>query len=927
MSLLADRDFLLHALRLNYVRSVLPNHAPAGNAPGTGPYNLISFDADSSTVTSPYVVAAGLADTGRWPELNSGRSSPPLAPMYGRSDSSLNPADHRRRSAGQASSTTTAGDGPAGPGLDYTQTIGKGPASIGMRVTGRRSWKGKRRPSEKVLKDGTQDHDGFHEVLGESFGRSPLERSIHRKRLSDQSVAAGVAPPPIVLHSPSQSSPLESPRNYLNNDISLSLHRQENLDPVNTVTSDAAQPSSALVSSPPLMAASPLESALKTDAEGPRLMLDISASPASPDGDSSSSSLVPASPISNSTSAQDTAANSLSQGILISDASLGTSLSQSGKAGSNQMTASPEQGDLSLPAQTQLDADQPAARPVPMFAGPAGFRPRERRRVNVSGRLLVPIVEPSNGDKTTPAVTASAVQSGAVRLRTVSEDERIRKSEGRPSSRDEAQHSDSTEQTTRSASRRRRRTHRRPSSEHLMFRKRTTPAHPQVSALTVMLQAQTNGESSSNPFARLYAAMASTGPDALKLKVYFPQSNSPSKPLLLSVKRDLIVEEVIGAGLYTFWEEGRQPLIEVEEQGDDGDETAKWNLRIVEDDGEVDEDFPALDRLRSISAFSFGEFAIVPALGAQIKDNLAKQASIQRRPSRILGPKRAISQNAVQPTNPDGPEGLMPADVIASTSLLPPNIPEGVSSGTASVITLKVKFSPTHGVDGGTSTLQVPSDMYLNDVLGYICRKRGLENVKDWALIVKHNRNNVIVPLDRHVDSLGGKHEVVVMPRTSLAGARSLKPTVLQNTNPSASIFAPRHDAGPPKYQTAADMASSASYQKWNVQRKLPVPLGRHPRCIVIDGDYIHFLTMDSKGMAETGRTSSFHISNVKDCRLSRRSTSAFKITVRKNHGEKRYDFEAEDGNEAIDIVHQTKALMATWQAEEAARLAQRNLL
>ncbi|KAM0786837.1 hypothetical protein ACM66B_002265 [Microbotryomycetes sp. NB124-2] len=921
MSLLADRDFLLHSLRLNYVRSVLPNHAPAGNPPGTGPYNLITFDQDSSTVTSPYVVAAGLADTGRWPELNSGRSSPPLAPMYGRSDSSLNSSDRRRGMRGTATSST--GDTSAGTGLDYTQTIGKAPASAGIRVTGRRSWKGKRRMSDKLLRDGSHDQDGFQEVLGESLGRSPLERSMHRKRLSDQSMAASALPPPIVLHSPGQS-PRDSPLTAAVSTVAASPSDRQRPAQDSSVL-DVAQ-GVTFASPSPMLVASPLESALKNETGNLHSIHDeFGASPISPDADSASSSPMPASPVSVSTSAKDTVANSLTQGdMLASDISPSASSPQSAQASSATLAANPTKVDLASPAAMTGEAIA-----NPAFAAPLGFRPRERRRVNVSGRLLVPIVEPSSEHQPAPTVTASAVQSGAIRLRTVSEDERLRKSDSRRPSRDDAQHSDSTDQTSRSASRHRPRTHRRPSSE-LLFQKRSNAAVPQKSALTALLQSQTDSDASSNPFARLYAALTARGPDALKLKVYFPHSEAPSKPLLLSVKRDLIVEEVIGAGLFTYWEDGRKPAIEVDEQGEDGDETTKWNLRIVEDDGEVDEDFPALDRLRSISAFSFGEFAIVPAVGAQIKDNQVKQATIQRRPSRVLGPKRtassSVAQNAGQ-ENTAPTDALAPVDGIVSTSLLPPNIPEGVSSGTAAVVTLKVKFSPTAGANGGTSTLQVPRDMYLNDVLGYICRKRGLENVKDWALIVKHNRNSILVPLDRHVDSLGGKNELVVVPRTSVAGARSLKPTVLQNTNPSASIFGPRQDAIMPKYQTAAEMASSSSYQKWNVQRKLPVPLGRHPRCIVIDGDYIHFLTMDSKGMAETGRTSSFHVSNVKECRLSRRSTSAFKITMRKNHGDKRYDFEAEDGKQAADIVHHIKALMATWQAEEAARLAQSNLL
>lgn len=64
----------------------------------------------------------------------------------------------------------------------------------------------------------------------------------------------------------------------------------------------------------------------------------------------------------------------------------------------------------------------------------------------------------------------------------------------------------------------------------------------------------------------------------------------------IGVKRDVTVEEVIGIGLWACWEEedlrARVPFPVEEQEAREGRETVKWNLRIVEDDGEVDEDFP-----------------------------------------------------------------------------------------------------------------------------------------------------------------------------------------------------------------------------------------------------------------------------------------------------------------------------------------------
>lgn len=92
-----------------------------------------------------------------------------------------------------------------------------------------------------------------------------------------------------------------------------------------------------------------------------------------------------------------------------------------------------------------------------------------------------------------------------------------------------------------------------------------------------------------NPFASLYASVAapSTVP-SLKLQIYFPHSNEPTEPILLTVRKDATVEEVTGHGLWKYWEEGLEPQLEDEAE----QSTVGWGLRIVEDDGEVDEDFP-----------------------------------------------------------------------------------------------------------------------------------------------------------------------------------------------------------------------------------------------------------------------------------------------------------------------------------------------
>lgn len=96
----------------------------------------------------------------------------------------------------------------------------------------------------------------------------------------------------------------------------------------------------------------------------------------------------------------------------------------------------------------------------------------------------------------------------------------------------------------------------------------------------------------SNPFASLYASAAAlSSVPSISLELYFPHSDTPTIPLIAKMRKDATVEEVTGYGLYKFWEDKRQPLLSQEESNQRWT-TVGWGLRIVEDDGEVDEDFP-----------------------------------------------------------------------------------------------------------------------------------------------------------------------------------------------------------------------------------------------------------------------------------------------------------------------------------------------
>jgi hypothetical protein len=148
-------------------------------------------------------------------------------------------------------------------------------------------------------------------------------------------------------------------------------------------------------------------------------------------------------------------------------------------------------------------------------------------------------------------------------------------------------------------------------SEPAIFEKRQTPVSatvsgglPKISGLAMLLRPTGDADEGDmgNPFARYVSVPPPQGSSlpSLELQIYFPFSRDPFKPLRVVVRKDVAVEELIGWSLHQYLEEDRAPGLE--ENHDKGPNrsmdpevwysTTGWALRMVEDDGEVDEDFP-----------------------------------------------------------------------------------------------------------------------------------------------------------------------------------------------------------------------------------------------------------------------------------------------------------------------------------------------
>jgi hypothetical protein len=113
------------------------------------------------------------------------------------------------------------------------------------------------------------------------------------------------------------------------------------------------------------------------------------------------------------------------------------------------------------------------------------------------------------------------------------------------------------------------------------------------SALSIMMAVS----NTTNPFLDLYSAISgrSISPSAsMTVTMFFLFAHEPmGKPMALSVRRDVTVEEVLGFALWSYWKAGWLPRLDEDPNALEGKLTAvRWVMKIAKDDGKVDEDFP-----------------------------------------------------------------------------------------------------------------------------------------------------------------------------------------------------------------------------------------------------------------------------------------------------------------------------------------------
>ena len=440
------------------------------------------------------------------------------------------------------------------------------------------------------------------------------------------------------------------------------------------------------------------------------------------------------------------------------------------------------------------------------------------------------------------------------------------------------------------------------------------PARPisTIQPTSLLGQALRAGKAKPKNPVEAFARLSGKGAlDPLNIRIYAPFSESPNKPfempLLKSVQASdsgeipqVTVADAIGLSLWRYREEGLKPPIDESKLG-----VNRWVLRMVED-GEVEYDFPPLNRTQPIAAFTsnnnrgprgrsrekpYDEFALVEATQAQIKENekLTPKFDKLLEATKVDTPEED-SQRHSQVERKETP--------LATTALRkPPPVPADKPAYAASHSTprmgppkmLKIHFTSLEAFSQ-INTIEVTTDTYLAEVLDIVCKRWKLD--KSYH-ILKVSGTNTIAPVDRTVESLGARTDLdLVRRRFANDGALGITGSPGSSSPNAPLILAAEPPAKGqrkgkmmhPLAQNSDMLSNTAKYKKYNVIRKQPMSFTpSHQRVLLMDEDYMHILPGETgKGLFDSSvKTSRVPFSMIVGCKVSRRHPKTFRVSQR----------------------------------------------
>ncbi|RDA84269.1 hypothetical protein CP532_1979 [Ophiocordyceps camponoti-leonardi (nom. inval.)] len=459
---------------------------------------------------------------------------------------------------------------------------------------------------------------------------------------------------------------------------------------------------------------------------------------------------------------------------------------------------------------------------------------------------------------------------------------------------------------------------------------------------------------------------------SFNIRIYAPFSGTPDKPFEVPIRprvhdgqgaeRAVTVADLIGLSLYRYNEERREPAVPAEKRNINW-----WTLRMVEEGGEVDDDFPAFERTKQLAAFTTAnnagprgggrlrsnstvtdDFALVPATAEEFEENKTltpqedaggegEEASSAEQPPPPPPPPQQQQQQSqqvpqllqqqvqaqqqqlqqqqqslLQHQQAPRPNPIVTTTYRPNTSLADaPQAPATAPSTTRGQQKfLRIHIMSADMAAGQLVTVDVTTATYLAEVLDLVCRKRQLDKANH---VLKLPGSGAVVMIDRPVSSIGHVSDLELYRRRfatdgplSMTGSPS---SSSPKTMPLADGQLQRKKGPMPGPHPLAQEASSN--KRYTVWRKQPMRLvGMSERILAIDGEYIHIVPASGGRAVHDGgggKTTTVHFSNVIGCKVPRKHPTNVKLVIYKATESKRYDFEARSADEAAEIVAELK--------------------
>ncbi|KAF2144218.1 uncharacterized protein K452DRAFT_325445 [Aplosporella prunicola CBS 121167] len=235
------------------------------------------------------------------------------------------------------------------------------------------------------------------------------------------------------------------------------------------------------------------------------------------------------------------------------------------------------------------------------------------------------------------------------------------------------------------------------------------------------------------------------------------------------------------------------------------------------------------------------------------------------------------------------------------------------------------------------SRLEFTTDTYLAEVFDRVCRDLHVDKA---LYVLKVSGTSTVAPSDRTVEALGARTELDLTRRRFVGdGAFGLSGSP-GSSSPNAPLListggtpkkSKKHGSGSAgallhplaqKHDALLSLtAANAPYKRYIVTRKQPMSFtSSSTRVLALDGEYMHIMPADTtmagagggggggtKAGQGTGKTTTVHFSSVVGSKVSSKHPKTFRVVVYRERESKRYDFEAKNRDEAVEIVREVK--------------------